>query len=212
MIVELPKDPVDYPKTIENLKVFNRFSSTIEDKKRGEMYMDQKKRKKLETSSKDLEEFLKQLDIRFSIGNCSGLEIPRISQLTGKTNQFNLTTKRYSEEEISKLIKLEGWILKFMKVEDKFGDYGLTGVSIIKEVETWWEIDSFLLSCRILGKKLEFSFMENLVKEAKENGIKEIFAKFIKTEKNVPAQNFLKEFGFKLDKVDGGTSHYHLKL
>lgn len=214
MVIDFPTDPCSYPKIFEDLKVFNLFSITEDDLKRGQMYIEQKKREKLKSQVRDIGSFLKKLEIKVILMQASKENIPRIAQLTQKTNQFNLTTKRYQEEDIKNFLELNKYIVKFIDVKDKFGDYGITGVVIVRknDAEKYWEIDSFLLSCRILGKNIEFSLMQNIIDEARKENIKKLYGKFIPTKKNKPAENFLKDCGFILDKEENGEMNYVLEV
>ena len=109
---------------------------------------------------------------------------------------FNLTTKRYQEEEIRNFTNDEKFIVGCAQVSDKFGDNGITGVYIINKQEKIWFIDTFLLSCRIMGRGVENGILTQILIDAKNNGIEEIRANFIPTQKNKPAQSFLSDFGF----------------
>lgn len=213
MVVEMPTDPAFYSKTLENLKIFNMFSTTKEDLERGKMYIAEKKREVLKASLKDIKSFIEELDINILINDNQSEEIPRLSQLTQKTNQFNLTTKRYSEEDVKDFINSKNYIIKSLHVKDKFGDYGLTGIAIIKKQDKKkWELDSFLLSCRILGKDIEFSFIKNIINQAKKENVDILNAKFVPTNKNLPAKDFLKQAGFKLIKENKGIEEYSIKI
>ncbi|MBW2973164.1 HAD-IIIC family phosphatase [Candidatus Woesearchaeota archaeon] len=214
LVVDLPEDPCLYPKAIEDLAVFNLFDITDSDLKKGKMYVDQKKRAELKSEVKDLTSFLKQLKIVVTISEAQKASIPRISQLTKKTNQFNLTTQRYEAENIKSFSDSEDYLVKCIDVVDKFGEYGITGATIIRQyaAEEHWEIDTFLLSCRILGKDIEFSFMKNIIDAAKKEGIKKISAKFIPTKKNKPAENFLTDCGFNKIKEQDGEIYYQLEV
>lgn len=198
LTVELPKDPAQYAKILQNMKEFNTLNITNEDIKRGTMYIQQQKRKELENSSIDLEGFLKNLNLKISILPADKFTIPRISQLTLKTNQFNLTTKRYQEEEIRMFSKDNQMIVGCAQVEDKFGDNGITSVFIIKnEKPEEWTLDTFLLSCRVMGREVEKGILDYIIKKAKENKIKRIKAEYIPTQKNKPIEDFLQNCGFK---------------
>ena len=116
------------------------------------MYSQQRERKNLEKNISNLDDFLNELDIRVKIKKSNDFLIPRISQLTLKTNQFNLTTRRYQEEEIRNLSNDTNFSVGCAQVLDKFGDNGVTGVYIVKKNEMYWIIDTFLLSCRIMGR------------------------------------------------------------
>jgi len=211
-VVDLPKEPALYCGVLDELKVFNLFNLTNEDLERGKMYVDQKKRNFLKDSLDDLNSFIEQLDVKYDILDDSKKEISRIAQITQKTNQFNLTTKRYSEEEILKFIDSENFLVKSIRIKDKFGDYGLSGLAIIRKAKDFWEIDSFLLSCRVLGKKIEFSFIDEIKNDAKSQNIKGIIARFIPTKKNSPAKAFLNEAGFKLTGEQGESKEYLFEI
>ena len=197
LTIEIPNDPSQYSSMLTDLNDFNVLQKTEEDTKRGEMYAQQRQRKQFENTVSNLDQFLKQLDIKVKIKKSSEFLIPRISQLTLKTNQFNLTTRRYQEEEIRKFSKDENFVVGCIQVLDKFGDNGITGAYIVKKNETSWILDTFLLSCRIIGRGVEDAMLSHILKDAKNNGIKEFKAEFISTQKNKPAENFLLEFGFK---------------
>ena len=197
LTIEIPNDPSQYSSMLTDLNDFNVLQKTEEDTKRGEMYAQQRQRKQFENTVSNLDQFLKQLDIKVKIKKSSEFLIPRISQLTLKTNQFNLTTRRYQEEEIRKFAKDENFAVGCVQVLDKFGDNGITGAYIVKKNETSWILDTFLLSCRIIGRGVENAMLSHILKDAKNNGIKEFKAEFISTQKNKPAENFLLEFGFK---------------
>ena len=212
-VIELPNDPSLYTKTLEEQTLFNTFSTTAEDLKRGEMYITQRKRAELQLSIQNLESFLEQLKIKTTIGEVQEMQVPRISQLTKKTNQFNVTTKRYSEEEITAFMDSPDHIIKFLQVEDKFGDYGITGVVVLKNLnEDEWVIDTLLLSCRILGKNVELALMREIVNTLREKGAKKIRAKFIPTPKNAPAKEFFSECGFVLGSESGEEKNYILEI
>ena len=193
---ELSNDPSQFVPILEDLNDFNVFQRTTEDKKRGEMYFQQKERIDLEKSISNIDDFLKELDIKVKLKKSNEFLIPRISQLTLKTNQFNLTTRRYQEEQIRELSNDSTFSVGCAQVLDKFGDNGITGVYIVRKNEKFWLIDTFLLSCRIMGRGIENAILSQILIEAKANGIEEIRAEFIPTQKNKPAENFLSSFGF----------------
>lgn len=197
LTVDLPEDSAFFISIIQNMNDFNVLKMTDEDKKRGKMYLEQKRRNELKSNVTNLEEFLDKLEISVTIKKADDSLIPRISQLTLKTNQFNLTTKRYTEEKIHDLVKDQKVIMGCAQVEDKFGDHGITGVFIIKDTNPKeWFLDTFLLSCRVIGRNVEHGIMSFIISEAKRIGISNILAEFISTEKNSVIKDFLKECGF----------------
>ena len=197
LTVDMPNDPSQYSSILTNLNDFNALQRTEEDTKRGVMYAQQRQRKQFENTVSNLDQFLKQMDIKVKIKQSNGFLIPRISQLTLKTNQFNLTTRRYQEEEIRKFSKDENFEVGCAQVLDKFGDNGITGAYIVKKNETNWILDTFLLSCRVMGRGVEDAMLSHILKDAKNNSIEEFKAEFIPTLKNKPAENFLSDFGFR---------------
>ncbi len=198
LTVDLPKDPSKYTQVLEEMNEFNVLKITDEDKKRGLMYSQQKERKDLEKSSSNLQDFLKNMELKVTIKKADNFTIPRISQLILKTNQFNLTTKRYQLEDIQKFSQDENFLIGCAQVEDKFGDNGITGVFIVQKNGTkQWILDTFLLSCRVMGREVEKSILGHIIKTAKEQGVEKIKADFIPTQKNKPIENFLPDCGFK---------------
>ena len=196
LTVELSSDPSYFSAILKDLNDFNILQRTEDDVKRGEMYAQQRERKEFQKSISNLDDFLEQLDIQVKMKKTSEFLIPRISQLTLKTNQFNLTTKRYQEEEIRNFANNDKFIVGCAQVLDKFGDNGITGVYIINKEDKVWNIDTFLLSCRIMGRGVENGILSQILIDAKNNGIEEIRANFIPTKKNKPSENFLSDFGF----------------
>ena len=201
LTIDLPKDPSKYVRIIQEINEFNLLKITDEDKQRAIMYSQQRERKTHEDSSNNLEDFLKNMDLKITIKKADSFTIPRISQLILKTNQFNLTTKRYSFEEIQTMSTDPNFLMGCVQVEDKFGDNGITAAFIVeKNNSKEWIIDTFLLSCRVMGRQIEKSILSYIIKIAKQNNIQKIIANFIPTKKNQPIENFLPDCGFKKEK------------
>ena len=161
------------------------------------MYSQQKKRIESQNSSLDLSDFLKTLNLEIDIKKSNSFTIPRISQLIMKTNQFNLSTKRYQEEDIKKFSEDNKMLIGCAQIQDKFGDNGITGVFIVKKISfDEWFLDTFLLSCRVMGREVEKAILYYIINEAKKNNVKRIKAKFVPTAKNKPIENFLPDSGF----------------
>ena len=198
LTVELPKDSSEYVNTLHELPEFSMFEITDEDSKRSEMYAQQQTRKEFEISTPNLEDLLRNLSLELTIKKSNNFTNSRISQLILKTNQFNLTTKRYTAEDILNFTNDENIIVGCAQVKDKFGDHGITGVFIIKKLNSSeWFLDTFLLSCRIIGREIEKGILNYIINEAKKNGIKIIKSQYVRTEKNTPIQDFLPNCGFK---------------
>jgi FkbH-like protein len=197
--IDLPDDPSLYASTLMQINDFNTLVMTNEDRNRGEMYREEHKRTELKRSSSNLEDFLKQLEIRVTIKKANNFTIPRIAQLTLKTNQFNLTTRRYQEEDVETLAQDHTKLIGCAQTQDKFGDNGITGVYIVNKnhVDKEWFIDTFLLSCRVMGRGIEDAMMGYILSKAKEEGVIKVKAEFIPTKKNKPCEQLLPNFGFK---------------
>jgi FkbH-like protein len=199
LTIDLPKDPSLYVARLGSINDFNVLAITEEDIKRGQMYSQQRIRTQLEKTASNLDDFLSQLGIRIKIKKADQFSIPRISQLILKTNQFNLTTRRYQEEDIKKFAQDKNMLIGCAQVEDKFGDNGITGAFIVRKDNnsSEWDIDTFLLSCRILGRGVEDAIMSFILNEAKKEGVAKIKGQYIPTKKNKPCEDFLYNYGFK---------------
>ncbi len=197
-VPELSSDPSELSKILLDMNDFSTFQITNDDIQRSKTYSDQKKRLELEKTSTNIDDFLNSLNMILTIKKATSFTIPRISQLTLKTNQFNLTTKRYQEKNIQQFVDDSNMLVGCAQVEDKFGDNGITGVFIVnKSNPKEWELDTFLLSCRVMGREIEKGLINYIIKIAKENNVEKIKAKYIPTEKNQPIEKFLKSCDFK---------------
>jgi len=212
LTVDLPRDAALYKTTIENLNDFEILSITEEDLKRGEIYSAQRLRKEFEKSSASVEKFLKGLKMQLIVksSNKTKINLPRVAQLTQRTNQFNLTTKRYKESDLTRFLDLKSYRIYTLQVIDKFGDNGLVGVAIIKTNSNMWEIDTLLMSCRVLGRTIETLFLDYIVQEAKKENITIIKGEYIPTKKNVLVKNFYLDYGFKL--IEETDEHVKFQL
>jgi len=198
LTIDLPNDSSQYARALMDLNDFNVLKITDEDIKRGKMYFQERQRTEFEKTAPNIDDFLRQLNIKLKIKNADQFTIPRISQLTLKTNQFNLTTYRYQEEDIKKFSENKNMLVRCVQVEDKFGDNGITGVFIVrKDNKTEWTIDTFLLSCRIIGRGVEEGMLGHILHLAKNEGVTKIKGLYIPTNKNKPCENFLSNYGFK---------------
>ena len=166
--VQVPKTLSNYPETIK--KLYPLFFSGIksnEDKHKTRMYLDENERKKNSIKYKNIDDYINSLGLELLLSKNRQIPIERCTQLTQKTNQFNFTTKRYSRAELEQLILKENWHLISLSIKDKFGDYGTTGLIILTIDNDKATIDTFLLSCRVLGRKIENIFFKAVIDELK---------------------------------------------
>ena len=203
--IHLPADrAVENRDILASCGLFDSLSLSEEDKKRGAMYKAEAHRKKLLTQATDLFNYLKSLEMVLTIRFADEFTIPRIAQLTQRTNQFNLTTRRYSEEEIKNFSESDLSDVFCVKLSDRFGDSGIIGVGILKYQSGKAVIDEFLLSCRILGRGVEDAFLIQILKIAEKNGCRTVIGEYIPTAKNGQVRDFYQKHGFKaLKKAPG---------
>ena len=209
-VPEFPAQPYELPSFFREMveKYFRVYSITNEDKKKTEQYRANAQRAQAQRGFVDFDAFLESLDIQINIESANEFNIPRIAQMTQKTNQFNLTTKRYTETDVRSFIQT-GWKIWCISVADKFGDNGITGCIMVND-DT---IDSFLLSCRILGKGIEMVFIKRILALLKEKGFKSVSAQYIPTAKNALVKDFYDRCGFACVKEDvDGNKEYVLEL
>ncbi|MBL7055947.1 HAD family hydrolase [Candidatus Woesearchaeota archaeon] len=209
-VVDLPQDPASYLQTLMSIQDFETLQITKEDKNKGKMYSQQRKRTELKKSTPHIEDYLKNLGIKVTIQKANKFNVPRIAQLTQKTNQFNMTTKRYSDNDIQKLSKNKNYIIFSVRVEDNFGDNGISGVAIVDTKKC--KIDNFLLSCRVIGRNIEEVMLNYIIKNTKKFGSKTLFAEFIPTKKNEVAKDFYKKNGFRLKTKDKKKETWEFSL
>ena len=198
--VLVPEDPADILEAMRSLTLFDRLDITQEDRQRADMMMAEQQRTAL-SSSLSKEEFRKSLAVHIDFFPAQPEDLERITQLINKTNQFNLTTIRRSLDEVRSLAHSDQHRIFGLRVSDKFGDYGLTGV-IIAEIPAGAReliVDTFLLSCRVLGRGVETALLAALAEEARTERAEDIVASFIRTEKNAPAATFLPDHGFRAE-------------
>jgi FkbH-like protein len=213
LVLDLPKSPYQYCEALQTLTDLEALFVSNEDKQRGEMYYARKKRRELMKSKASLEDFFKSLDIKLEIKYADRFSIPRVTSLINRANQFNLTTLRYNQTEVKDMsFNANQFKVYSLKVEDKFGDEGIVGVAIIRKKGKEWIIDSFLLSCRVIGRKIETVLLAKIISDAKKNGTPKVVGKYIPTKKNVPAKSFYKDHGFKLKKSKNKTLTWELRL
>ncbi len=197
LVVDLPADPVHYAAALEALNDFAQLYVTDEDRERGKMYAAQRARHALEIQSASLDDYLDSLKMKLILRPIQPAEVDRVHQLIQRTNQFNLTTRRYTRAEIERMMAAPDYELLTLRASDIFGDYGLTGTLIVKKKPPQWEIDSYLLSCRIMGRTIELEVLNQLVLDAQAAGVSSIIGDYIPTSKNKPVAGLYNAYGFR---------------
>ena len=198
-VVELGPTPYGYVRDLDRGRYFQTVGLSDEDRGRSEMYRQTTAREALRTAYGSLDEFLEQLDMRASAVSITTANIGRVTQLVNKTNQFNLTTRRYTDSQIARLAADQaGWARAF-RLADRFGDYGLIGVLLcIPTARDSWEIDTWLMSCRVLGRRVEQFMFDHLSEAARAAGITSIVGVYRPTAKNTQVADLFTRLGFRV--------------
>jgi FkbH-like protein len=194
-VPEFPLDTCELTSFLERVykECFFTLESTGEDRKRTEAYLANAKRAAERTVAPSIEEFLSGLRTRIFLTRAGDEDFGRAAQLTQKTNQFNLTTRRYTEQELRTLQSTPGTAVFIASVVDKYGDNGKVLVSVLRTVTRGTaELDAFLMSCRVLGRFIEDQILDHLVRGLRADGFSRLRVKFIPTRKNAPARTFIK--------------------
>jgi FkbH-like protein len=195
-VILLPSKPYLIPDIVDQLPFVENIRITKEDQQKSGMYRAQAARSSLEQKATNLADFLAALKINVTIAECDSFTLPRIAQLTQKTNQFNLTTRRYTEAELTQLINSELYRVFSVAATDRFGDHGLIGVFILRFVDQNCEIDNLLLSCRVISRTIEQSMLAYIITLAENNNCQSVIGYYYPTTKNKQVSDFYPKFGF----------------
>ena len=188
----------DYIKTIDRNGYFELTSYTADDIKRNEMYRANIQRAGAEKKFSDYGEYLKSLEMEAYIDKFDDVALARITQLTNKSNQFNLTTKRYTLNEMEDVFGDDKYIKIYGRLADKFGDNGIVSVVIGRRDGNELHIDLWLMSCRVLKREMEYAMLDRLVDICRKNGISVINGYYYKTAKNAMVKDLFTDFGFEM--------------
>lgn len=186
----------EYVRVIDHAGYFEVTKLSSDDAKRNQMYKENAKRAELEASFTDYGEYLDSLEMKAEIKNFESVYMDRIAQLSNKSNQFNLTTRRYTRAEIEEIAQSSEYIEIYGKLSDKFGDNGVVSVVIGHKNGDVLDMDLWIMSCRVLKRDMEYAMMDELVKQAKTAGIKEIHGHYYPTAKNAMVKDFYGQMGF----------------
>ncbi len=188
---ELPADPSQYAKFLHSLPHFKGSEITDEDKMRGNLYVTERLRKEAEKQYADRGEFLKSLGIEVHFFEDDASSLARLSQLTEKTNQFNVKKRPLSVGEIQGYISRGDYGVFHAKAIDQFGDQGIIAFALVRKEPREWHIESLLMSCRVIGRGIEQAFVSEIAHRAEGAGAKRLSITFEPSEKNEPARKFV---------------------
>ena len=197
---------------IDRNNYFEIISLSKEDLERAKYYQDNQNREKEQQNYSNYSDYLKSLDMIAEIDEAKEIYLERIYQLINKTNQFNLTTKRYTKSEVEEIYKDPNQILLYGKLKDKFGDNGLISIIIGKQVRDVMEIPLWIMSCRVLKRDMEIAMLNELVDLAKKRGIKKLRGTYIPSKKNSMVKDHYKNLGFKFEKEENNIFTWVLEI
>jgi len=212
-VPELPADAALYVRCLADAGYFEAIAFTPEDRHRAEQYAANAERAALLGSAQSVDEFLRRLKMSVLFGPFAAVDHARIVQLINKTNQFNTTTRRYTSEEIANLINLPSALALQFRLLDRIGDNGLVSAMILRPTsddEGVLEIENWVMSCRVFGRRLEFEAMSIAVEAARQRGVKAFIAEYIATPKNHVISALYPSLGFAA--VEGSATRWFLNL
>lgn len=210
--VETPEitSPENYIKELDRSGYFEVTSLSEEDLQRNKIYKQNAARESAQTLFSDYDEYLKSMNMVFHIGSFNESNLQRVTQLINKTNQFNFTTRRYTESEVSEIAKDNSYITLWGRLEDKFGDNGIITAMIVRVSEKRAFIDLWVMSCRVFKRGVEYSMLNCLIQKLKEKGVNELIGIYRPTAKNIILKDFYKDAGFK--RMDTDEEDYSLNI
>ncbi len=211
IVPELPEDPADYVRVISRLNLFETSSFSAEDVARSDLYKQEAGRRQLQSSFTSIDDYLASLQMIIEVVRFQPEKISRIAQLIQRSNQFNLTTHRYSEAECERMMRDgEGCLPLSATLSDRFGDHGLISIVILSPQPEELRITDWLMSCRVLTRGVEQFLMNRVVELARERGLARIAGEYIPTAKNAMVKDFYAQFGFEKTCESEGRAQWEL--
>lgn len=204
-------NPGNFRKIVDSMNHFDPLTLTDEDLRRTSMYQAESHRQELAAQSSTVEEYLATLDMVIRVTKVDKTTVSRVSQLILKTNQFNITTPRFTESDVMNMVNSDDYLVAAMRLSDVYGDSGLVGAAIMSRGKSALMIDTFLMSCRVLGRGAEDAFFAALTQVAIKEPIKELQARYIPTRKNGLVAGFFPRLGMALSATEDPGSTYNLQ-
>jgi FkbH-like protein len=194
--ITVPTESAALPSVVAAHRQFDRLNVTAEDRARSDMMSQERARRDIASTVLSKEDFIRSLELRVEVFPVTAATVERAAQLGNKTNQFNLTTRRRDLNEMTALIDDPDWLVMAMRASDRFGDYGQVGLAIVDLRDKPAVIDTFLMSCRVLGRNVEESFLAALADATAARGIDQLEGRFIASAKNQMVAQFYPNQGF----------------
>lgn len=212
-VPDFPEKPGQLSETMVTIyrRYFEKLAVTEEDKNKTAQYAANAKRSQLKQETADISSFLKQLQVRVEVMDAAA-NLERFHQLVNKTNQFNLTTIRYTREELIGYLGRTDKLIKLYRVTDKFGDNGIAGALIVDLSKEVPAIEEFVLSCRIMGRLIEHAIVDKLEQELMVRGFEKLQSRYVKTAKNEPVRMLFEELGYSVLEDSEAEKRYEILL
>jgi FkbH-like protein len=211
-VIALPPDPSGYIRAVSDSLLFELASLTKEDLGRAAQYQARAAAAAHQAQASSLDEFYASLGMEALVSRFDEVNLPRITQLVGKTNQFNLTTRRHSMNELRSFMEDGGAVTMSLRLRDQFTDHGLVAVLIAEQKDDVLDIDTWLMSCRVIGRTVENEMLARLCSAALERGATRLNGTFIPTAKNVVVKDVFERLGFTLLSSDSGTTTWEYDI
>jgi FkbH-like protein len=189
----VPGDEEGMGALLERLWMFDGSAATAEDRKRAMRYRHERRRREVKQTSASLQDFIAGLELKIELREVAPNDCDRVAQIMERTTQFNTTGLRLTPAEIGEHVRGDDGRFLMVEVSDRFGDYGKSGLLVIDRAPDTWTVECFALSCRVLGRDVEYRIAELLAKRGRQAGASAIAFDFRQTHRNVPAQRFLGE-------------------
>jgi FkbH-like protein len=212
LTVDLPADPALYRAAVEGLPQVQTLVVTTEDRSRVAQYRSKRERDELKQATGSLDGYLHSLEISAEIAPATAATLARVHQLFQRTNQFNLTTRRYEAGQLATFADDPGWRLYTLRARDRFGDHGLVATALARVAADAWTVDSFLMSCRVIGHGLETALLARICTDARAAGADAVIGEYIESKKNAPARDFYERHGFAPGAANDGVTRFRRAL
>ncbi len=212
-VIRLPKSPETYVAALLETGLFDTLAVSDEDRRRGDLYRQRDEAEALREQAGSLEKFYEGLQMEVVFAPVGTAAIVRAAQLTQKTNQFNATTVRYSEAELADRAGRPDWLVRAVRVLDRFGDNGIVGLLLARVVGDDFEVDTLLLSCRVVGRTVETAMLALLCEEAAQRGLRRVKGRIVPTAKNGPVRGLYQQHDFRpVGEDEAGATTWVLDL
>lgn len=212
-VFQVPSNLAELPRQFAELcKLFDGITISEEDSQRNEMYRQNQLRQSQQQATASIEEFLTSLEMIAEVDRLNKGNLARVVQLLQKTNQFNLTTRRHSQQFVAEMIDSDKWMSYVVRLKDKFGDNGIVLVALLEISNEEAHIDTFLMSCRVIGRTLERAVIPLIVDDLRARGIDTLTGEYIPTVKNKLVENLYVDIGFSMVETSGERTRYSFSI